>query len=116
MNILQIIFSFLAGIVAAMGLGGGSVLVIYLSAILSLEQKMSQGINLLFFIPCAVYSTYYYSKEKLIIKQALLPIIAGGVIGVLLGMKILSYFDTNMLSKMFGLFLIVLALKELKKK
>jgi len=50
------IVSFLSGIMASMGLGGGMVLILYLSAINGLDQLSSQGINLLFFIPIGIFS------------------------------------------------------------
>lgn len=114
MSILKIIFSFISGIVGAMGLGGGSVLIIYLSAFQSLEQQKAQGINLIFFIPCALYSCIYYYKQKLLVKEIIIPFILFGTVGVFIGMKIISCFNTEILSKLFGCFLIVLAIKQLK--
>lgn len=113
MNIYSLIFSFLAGIIGSMGLGGGSILIIYLSAILFMEQTKAQGINVLFFIPCALYAVFYYTKEKLIIKEAVLPLLCSSLIGVLIGLKVITLFDTAVLTKLFGGFLIILALKEI---
>ena len=50
MTVSVIIASFVSGLLGAMGIGGGSVLIIYLTTVLSLEQKAAQGINLVFFI------------------------------------------------------------------
>lgn len=113
MNIYSLIFSFLAGIIGSMGLGGGSILIIYLSAILFMEQTKAQGINVLFFIPCALYAVFYYAKEKLIIKEAVLPLLCSSLIGVFIGLKVITLFDTAVLTKLFGGFLIILALKEI---
>lgn len=113
MNIYSLLFSFLAGIVGSMGLGGGSILIIYLSAVLFMEQTKAQGINVLFFIPCALYAVFYYAKEKLIIKEAVLPLLFSSVVGVLIGLKVITFFDTEVLTKLFGGFLIILSLKDL---
>ncbi len=113
MNILLYIFSFLSGAVGAMGFGGGTVLIIYLSVFLSIDQINSQGINLLFFIPCALFAIIIYLKQKLIDTKKALPIIITGFIGVALGNIVLNYIDTHLLSKLFGAFLIILALKDL---
>ena len=48
--IWDIIAGLLSGIIGAMGLGGGAVLLIYLSLIKGTDQLKAQGINLLFFI------------------------------------------------------------------
>ncbi|MGN0468330.1 MAG: sulfite exporter TauE/SafE family protein [Acutalibacteraceae bacterium] len=119
MNIYIILFSFLAGIIGSMGFGSGTVLIIYLTVFLSLEQTLAQGINLLFFIPCAVFAIIVYSKQKLIDKSIIASIIFPGMIGVGLGYFTLYHINTNLLSKLFGAFLILLALNELffsKKK
>lgn len=113
MNVFSLLFSFLAGIVGSMGLGGGSILIIYLSSILFMEQTKAQGINVLFFIPCAIYALIYYFKEKLIIKEAILPLLLSGIVGVLIGLKLVTLFNTVILSKLFGGFLIILSIKEL---
>lgn len=112
MNIYVLIFSFLSGLIGSMGFGGGTVLLIYLSVFLSLEQTKAQGINLIFFIPCALLSVLVYTKQKLI-KWKLIPkMILFGLLGVALGYVALSFIKTQMLSKLFGGFLIILALKE----
>lgn len=95
-----------------MGLGGGTVLIIYLSVFLQMQQLKSQGINLLFFIPCAVLSIIVFSKQKLIEKEVLPFLILFGILGVILGQVTLSFIDTSLLSKLFGIFLIALSVKE----
>ena len=39
----------LSGIIGAMGIGGGGILIIYLTLFADMEQMAAQGINLLFF-------------------------------------------------------------------
>lgn len=95
-----------------MGFGGGTVLIIYLSVFLKMPQLKAQGINLLFFIPCAVLSIIVFSKQKLIKKEVLAPLIIFGILGVILGQIALLFIKTTLLSKLFGGFLIILAIKE----
>ena len=54
----------LSGIIGAMGLGGGAVLIIYLSVFTDMPQLKSQGINLLFFIPIAAAAIAVYGFKK----------------------------------------------------
>ena len=51
---------FLASAAAAMGLGGGTVLLLYLSFFSSLGQVQMQAMNLLLFLPAAALSLYFH--------------------------------------------------------
>ena len=64
MIIWNIIASFFAGILGAMGFGGGGVLIIYLTAILNIKQITSQGINLIFFIPSAIIALIIHILKR----------------------------------------------------
>ena len=61
MNIAALLAGLFSGILGSMGLGGGAVLVIYLSLFTETKQLTAQGINLLFFIPIAAVSVIIYS-------------------------------------------------------
>ena len=112
-NVLAALFSGFAG---SLGLGGGGVLVLYLVLSLGEEQITAQGINLLFFIPCAALSTVVYSFKKLIDWKTVLAAAAGGLPGVLLGSWLLRSMDPLWPGKIFGAFLLIMGLKELFAK
>ena len=63
---LEIIIGILAGIFTGLGLGGGSVLILFLTLFLNLEQHIAQATNLLFFIPSALVCIILNTKRKLI--------------------------------------------------
>ena len=48
MNIGALLAGLLSGIIGGMGLGGGAVLIIYLTVFMDIKQLSAQGINLLF--------------------------------------------------------------------
>ena len=81
-NFLDAAALIVSAVVGAMGLGGGSVLILYLTMVRHLPQLVSQGINLLFFIPCAVTAVMIYDKQKIIQWKLVLPLILGGSVGV----------------------------------
>lgn len=66
MNILFYISAFLTGILASMGLGGGMILILYMTLIAGMEQLTAQGVNLLFFIPIAAAALIIHTKNKLV--------------------------------------------------
>ena len=102
----NILAAFFSGFAGSLGLGGGGVLVLYLVLSLGEEQITAQGINLLFFIPCAALSTAVHSFKKLIDWKTVLAAAAGGLPGVLLGSWLLRSMDPLWPGKIFGAFLI----------
>lgn len=107
------ISSFLSGILGSMGFGGGTILIVYLTVFLGLEQTNAQGINLVFFIPCAIYAIISYIKQGLIDKSMSIKLILSSFVGLVIGYYLLSLIEPNLLGKIFGGFLILLALKEI---
>ncbi len=99
-----------------MGFGGGSVLIIFLTEFMNMNQKQAQGINLFFFIPCALYSIRVYKKQNLIIKDIIKPFVLCGLFGVVIGYLIITFIPSYFLRKLFGLFLIVMGVKEIFPK
>ena len=48
-----ILAGLVCGVLSGFGIGGGSLLMVWMTAVLSMEQKAAQGVNLLYFLPCA---------------------------------------------------------------
>lgn len=113
MNVWSILAALFSGAVGAMGLGGGGVLVLYLTLSLGMEQLQAQGINLIFFLPCAVISIAIQLKRKMIDLPTAGWMALGGAIGVLGGMWLTKILNGALLSKIFAVFLIVVGLMEL---
>ncbi len=116
MNILALLAGLLSGIIGAMGLGGGAVLIIYLTLFADIEQLTAQGINLLFFIPIATVSVIIYSFKKQIKWKTVLKISAVGLIGTLLGWLLADFLGGKLISKIFGGLLLILGIKEIFSK
>ncbi len=110
------VVSFLSGFVASLGLGGGMVLIIYLAIFAGMGQLEAQGINLIFFIPIAVISIILHTKSKLIIWKKIIPSIITGTISALLFSVIASMLGSDILSKIFSVFIIIIGIRELIKK
>jgi len=103
----------LSGLLGAMGLGGGGILIIYLSLFTAIPQAQAQGINLLFFLPTAVLALIVYQRKKLIVWRIAVPFALFGVIGSLLGSYLSRGIDNEVLSKMFGALLLLMGIKTL---
>lgn len=116
MNIAALLAGLFSGIIGGMGMGGGAVLIIYLTVFQNVEQLKAQGINLLFFIPIASLAVIIYSIKKQIKWQYVLPIAAGGIVGAVAGFFLTDFIGGGFTSRLFGGFLILLGLKELFHK
>lgn len=117
MNYFYMVFAaFFAGMLGAMGLGGGGVLIIYLTFIAKLPQLTAQGINLMFFIPIATLAVLIYIKKGQIKIKPLLPYILSALPGAVLGTYIGELLGNGLLHKFFGGALIFLGIKELLQK
>ncbi len=103
----------LTGIFASMGLGGGGILIIYLTVVAGMDQTTAQGINLVFFIPISFIAILFYYKKKIIDWKIALIASSVGILGAILGSCLSAYIDSNILSKVFGIFLFFIGINQL---
>lgn len=104
------------GILSAFGIGGGSLLLIYLTAFASLDQHQAQGINLLYFLPAAAAALPAHHKNGLLEKKTIFPAVLAGLAAAGLAALISTRLDTGLLRKLFGLFLLYIGLTQLFRK
>jgi uncharacterized membrane protein YfcA len=112
-SIISFVLAFLCAALSAMGMGGGGILLIYLTAFAGTDQKAAQGINLLFFIPIAIVALILHSRRKLVRWDLTLKYVLLGLPGVYLGWKLAMTLEAGLLSKIFGGFLLLVGLREL---
>lgn len=108
----MIISAFLSGLLGSMGLGGGTILIVYLTYFRYMAQTEAQGINLVCFIPIAILAVILYSRQKLTDAKVIWPLIVFGCLGAAGGFVLLEWIPNELLGKLFGAFLILLAIKD----
>lgn len=113
---MNIIIGFLSGVAASMGLGGGFILIIYLTIFQNVDQVAAQGINLLFFLPIALISLIIHWKNKLVDWRILPALAFSGAVGVLLGTWLATAISVDLLRKLFAALLIYVGMRELFHK
>jgi len=113
---INAIVGFLSGVIASMGLGGGFVLLIWLTLFEGIAQRTAQGINLLFFLPVAVLSVIMHLRAGLINKKLVLSMIPGGILGAILGTLGSQVMGNDLLRKLYAIFLLAFGLRELFAK
>ena len=116
MSILFYVSAFLTGILASMGLGGGMILILYMTLIAGMEQLTAQGINLLFFIPIAAAALIIHTRNKLVKWKKIVPAIICGVLSAVAGTYIARAIGNDYLTKIFAVFVLITGIKELFTK
>ena len=105
----------LCGVLSGFGIGGGSLLMVWMTAVAALDQKTAQGINLLYFLPTSVGALIFHIKNNMICWNAVVPAALGGCAAAALTAWLSAGMDVGLLRKLFGGFLLVIGALELWK-
>ncbi len=103
---------FASGIIGGMGLGGGAVLLIYLSVFAGVQQLTAQGINLIFFLPIGLIAVIIYAFQKKIEWKPVAILAATGAAGSLGGSYLVGLLGGDLTTKLFAVLLIAFGLHE----
>ncbi len=104
---------FAAGLLGGMGMGGGTILIPVLTIFLGVEQHVAQAANLIAFLPMAAFSLKVHSDKGLLKADGAWFIIIPAVLTSVLGGLAAVYLPGEILKKLFGAFLVGLAVKGL---
>ena len=106
----------LSGIISGMGIGGGTILIPALVKLRDISQQGIQGINLVYFIPTAIIALVTHIKNGNVEKTVVKPLVLYGIIGAVIGSFVAISLDSDILRKIFGVFLVFMGISELRKK
>jgi len=115
----EILAGVIGGIVAGMGMGGGTLTIPILTIFLKYEQLRAQGINLIAFLPMAVVAIIIHIKNKLVDFKSTWGLALVGSVFSLGGALLANHIANSVLKKLFAIFLIGLGVWqfiELKKE
>lgn len=101
------------GFLAGLGVGGGSILILWLTVVLEMEYTAARMINLLFFIPAALISCCFRGVQGGIKFKQLLPAVISGTMAAIIFAVIGRNIEIEVLKKLFGILLVFTAVKEL---
>ena len=104
------------GLLSGLGVGGGSLLIIWLTLIQRMDYAVAKYINLLFFLPPAIISTGISLIQKRLSIQSILPAALAGSVSVILFTWLSSGWDVEILRKLFGILLLCTAIREIRYK
>lgn len=110
---VSVIVGILLGLLAGLGTGGGSLLLLWLTLLAGVEADTAQTVNLLFFLTSAAsVSLLRLRKGNLQIKK-ILPGILAGCAGAAAFSVLGRYLNAEILKMAFGVLLLLTGLREL---
>ena len=101
------------GFASGIGLGGGSLLVLWLNFKENLEQNTIRTINLLFFLSSASIRCVINAKQGNIPWKKILPGILGGSVSAAIISLFFGVFSSEALKTLFGILLIAAGFQQL---
>ncbi len=111
-NIKLILAGAFAGVCNGLfGSGGGTLAVPCLEKFASLEEKKAHATAILVILPLSAVSFLTYSSKINVDFTAAATVVSGGVLGSTAGAFFLKKFSGTILRKIFGLFILVAALR-----
>lgn len=96
----------LSGFLSGLGMGGGVILVALLTYITKYDQLGLQTLNLLYYIPTAVFAILVYLKNKSIDYKAGAKIILWGIVPTIVSAFVANSINVSHLKKVFAIYLI----------
>lgn len=110
---LYILVGLLSGILGAMGMGGGTILIPLLITFFAVEQKSAQFINLIAFVFMAIIAVIIHSRNKLIDFQVGTIFAVFGAVFAFIVSMLTMHIESSVLGKIFGGFLIIVGVTQL---
>ena len=110
--VISVLVGILLGFLSGLGIGGGSLLILWLTLARDILPGEARGINLLFFLPCALAAGFFRWRQGGIPLRKILPGILAGSAAALLFSLLGTAMDTSLLKKLFGGLLIITGLRE----
>ena len=114
--VIGLLAGLVTGVISGFGIGGGTLLLIYMTAWAGVPQTLAQGINLVYFLPTAAAALPAHIKNGFIEKAVLVPAILTGLVGTALAAWVATSLDVDQLHRFFGYFLIYVGFSEFFRK
>ena len=111
--VVNLIIGTVLGFLSGLGIGGGSLLIIWLTVVLGTDPLAARSINLLFFIPSALVACYFRIRKGTLNLKPLYPAMIAGCISAGIFSWISTIVNTQILRKLFGFVLLAAGAREI---
>lgn len=110
---INILIGAFSGIFSGIGMGGGTILIFFLTFFCDVNQHVAQAVNLIFFIPTSIAAIWVNIKNKNIDLKLTLIVSIFGILGALIGATLAAKTNVENLKRYFGYFLALVASHEI---
>ena len=101
------------GFLAGLGVGGGTLLILWLTLVLDTDPEIARMINLMFFLAAAGAVSLRRLKKGTLRFQKILPAALAGCAAAAVASLLAQNMDVTLLKKAFGILLLVTGVREL---
>lgn len=101
------------GFLSGLGVGGGSLLMLWLTLVVNMDHSIARTINLLFFVPSAIVASIFRWRQGALEIKKILPAVIAGCGAAALFAWLSTRLDIAILKKLFGILLLATGLREL---
>lgn len=108
-----LLLSSVLGFLTGLGVGGGSLLILWLTAVLGTAPDTARSMNLLFFLPSAFINCLFRRKQGKLDLKKVWPAVLTGCLATVSFSLIAQSIETNLLKKLFGGLLLATGIREL---
>ena len=110
---VALIIGTLLGFLSGLGIGGGSLLILWLTIVLHADPQTARSVNLLFFLPSAFIACALRFHRRTLKIKPLIPAILAGCVSAAVFSAFSNMLNVQVLKKLFGIVLLVAGLREL---
>lgn len=110
---VKILVGAVLGFLSGLGVGGGSLLLLWLTLVAGVSQETARVMNLQFFLPCALIATALRWKRSKPDWSLILPAMTAGLLGALAGNYLGPVLNKDLLKKALGILFLATGLREL---
>ena len=112
----SILIGTVLGFLSGLGTGGGSLLILWLTMVLNMDQAAARSINLLFYIPSALIACLFRWRQGKLDYKKIFPAVVAGCTAAAVFSWVGSMLNVTLLEKLFGALLLFAGVRELLYK
>lgn len=101
------------GFLSGLGVGGGSLLLLWITLVLGADPAQARVMNLMFFLPSALIATTFRWKQSKPDWHHILPAAGAGLLGAVIGNLLSPILPRDLLKKAFGVLFLVSGVREI---